>query len=199
MERYELATATRGRDGYFISRLFLRGVFFCVSVGMRARIFARDVVTFHLKGGEIREIYFNRDRLASLARGQSRFRAFCRGAFAADSRSIASMLTSLSLSSFSLKQLMGLLKPTDKNWQPQDFLPDPESEEFLDNIKEIQKRAEGVSDDLMVVLVGDMITEEALPTYMNMLNTLDETKDITGADGTPWAQWTKVDGRKQTW
>jgi hypothetical protein len=56
VERYELATATRGRDGYFISRLFLRGVFFCVSVGMRARIFARDVVTFHLKGGEIREI-----------------------------------------------------------------------------------------------------------------------------------------------
>ena len=101
------------------------------------------------------------------------------------------MLTPLSLSSFSLKQLMGLLKPTDKNWQPQDFLPDPESEEFLDNIKEIQKRAEGVSDDLMVVLVGDMITEEALPTYMNMLNTLDETKDNTGADGTPWAQWTR--------
>lgn len=92
---------------------------------------------------------------------------------------------------FASGELMGLLKPTDKNWQPQDFLPDPESEEFLDNIKEIQKRAEGVSDDLMVVLVGDMITEEALPTYMNMLNTLDETKDITGADGTPWAQWTR--------
>ena len=60
---------------------------------------------------------------------------------------------------------MGLLKPTDKNWQPQDFLPDPESEEFLDNIKEIQKRAEGVSDDLMVVLVGDMITEEAYTPF----------------------------------
>ena len=57
MERYELATATRGRDGYFISRLFLRGVFFCVSVGMRARIFKPAMsVTFHLKGGEIREI-----------------------------------------------------------------------------------------------------------------------------------------------
>jgi acyl-[acyl-carrier-protein] desaturase len=61
----------------------------------------------------------------------------------------------------------------------------------LDNIKEIQKRAEGVSDDLMVVLVGDMITEEALPTYMNMLNTLEGTKDNSGADDHPWAVWTR--------
>ena len=86
---------------------------------------------------------------------------------------------------------MGLLKDTNKNWQPQDFLPDPESEQFLDEIKEIQERSKGISDDLMVVLVGDLITEEALPTYMNMLNTLEETKDTTGADGTPWAQWTR--------
>ena len=83
---------------------------------------------------------------------------------------------------------MGLLKDTNKNWQPQDFLPDPESEQFFDEIKGIQERSKGISDDLMVVLVGDLITEEALPTYMNMLNTLEETKDTTGADGTPWAE-----------
>ena len=52
----------RTRDGdarsrwiFHFSSFFARS-FFCVSVGMRARIFARDVVTFHLKGGEIREI-----------------------------------------------------------------------------------------------------------------------------------------------
>jgi hypothetical protein len=43
----------------------------------------------------------------------------------------------------------------------------------------------------LAVLVGDMITEEALPTYMNMLNTLEGTKDKTGADDTAWGKWTR--------
>lgn len=86
---------------------------------------------------------------------------------------------------------MGLLKDPNKNWQPQDFLPDPESPDFLDEVAEIQKRTAGIPDDHLVVLVGDMITEEALPTYMNMLNTLEGTKDKTGADATAWARWTR--------
>jgi acyl-[acyl-carrier-protein] desaturase len=36
-----------------------------------------------------------------------------------------------------------------------------------------------------------MITEEALPTYMAMLNTLDGVRDETGASPTPWARWTR--------
>lgn len=36
-----------------------------------------------------------------------------------------------------------------------------------------------------------MITEEALPTYMSMLNTLDGVRDETGASDTPWATWTR--------
>jgi hypothetical protein len=36
-----------------------------------------------------------------------------------------------------------------------------------------------------------MITEEALPTYMTMLNTLDGTRDETGASETAWATWTR--------
>ena len=86
---------------------------------------------------------------------------------------------------------MDLLKDTSKNWQPQDFLPDPESPDFLDEVSEIQKRTAGIPDEHLVVLVGDMITEEALPTYMNMLNTLEGTKDTTGADATAWARWTR--------
>jgi len=37
-----------------------------------------------------------------------------------------------------------------------------------------------------------MITEEALPTYMAMLNTLDGVRDETGASPMPWAQWTRL-------
>lgn len=36
-----------------------------------------------------------------------------------------------------------------------------------------------------------MITEEALPTYMAMLNTLDGVRDETGASPTPWGNWTR--------
>jgi hypothetical protein len=37
-----------------------------------------------------------------------------------------------------------------------------------------------------------MITEEALPTYMTMLNTLDGVRDETGASPTPWGIWTRA-------
>jgi acyl-[acyl-carrier-protein] desaturase len=37
-----------------------------------------------------------------------------------------------------------------------------------------------------------MITEEALPTYMAMLNTLDGVRDDTGASPTPWGTWTRT-------
>ena len=43
-------------------------------------------------------------------------------------------------------------------------------------------------DDYFVVLVGDMVTEEALPTYMAMLNTLDGVRDETGGDRSPWGK-----------
>eukprot|EP00951_Prasinocladus_malaysianus_P039732 scaffold447813_cov44-Prasinocladus_malaysianus.AAC.1 len=36
-----------------------------------------------------------------------------------------------------------------------------------------------------------MVTEEALPSYMNMLNLLDVTKDESGAQHHPWARWTR--------
>lgn len=41
-------------------------------------------------------------------------------------------------------------------------------------------------------IAGDMITEEALPTYMTMLNTLDGVRDETGASQTAWGTWTRA-------
>ncbi|KAJ4849529.1 hypothetical protein Tsubulata_051167 [Turnera subulata] len=84
------------------------------------------------------------------------------------------------------------LKPVEKCWQPQDFLPEPESDGFYEQVKELRERAKELSDDYFVVLVGDMITEEALPTYQTMLNTLDGVRDETGASLTPWAVWTRA-------
>lgn len=97
-----------------------------------------------------------------------------------------------SLDSWADQHLLPLLKPVEKCWQPQDYLPNPESEDFLDQVTELRKRSEGISDDMIVCLVGDMITEEALPTYQTMLNTLDGVKDQSGADDTSFAVWTRA-------
>lgn len=56
-------------------------------------------------------------------------------------------------------------------------------------VRELRKRTDCLPDDYFVVLVGDMITEEALPTYMAMLNTLDGVRDETGASPTPWGRY----------
>ncbi len=46
-------------------------------------------------------------------------------------------------------------------------------------VRELRLRTECLPDDYWVVLAGDMVTEEALPTYMAMLNTLDGVRDET--------------------
>lgn len=90
-------------------------------------------------------------------------------------------------------KLLPYLKPVEDSWQPQDFLPAPENDdEFYDRVKEIRERTKEIPDDYFVVLVGDMITEEALPTYQTTLNTLDGVKDETGGSLSPWAVWIRA-------
>ena len=55
-------------------------------------------------------------------------------------------------------------------------------------LAELRKRTDCLPDDYFVTLVGDMITEEALPTYMAMLNTLDGVRDETGGDKSAWGR-----------
>ncbi|KAL1561405.1 Stearoyl-[acyl-carrier-protein] 9-desaturase 7, chloroplastic [Salvia divinorum] len=97
-----------------------------------------------------------------------------------------------SLEGWAEDNLLVHLKPVEKCWQPQDFLPDPSSDGFHDQVKELRERAKEIPDEYFVVLVGDMVTEEALPTYQTMINTLDGVRDETGASPTPWAVWTRA-------
>ncbi|KAK9828588.1 hypothetical protein WJX72_000905 [[Myrmecia] bisecta] len=89
------------------------------------------------------------------------------------------------------ERVLTVLKPVEKCWQPSDFLPDAASADFLDQVAELRKRTDCLPDDYLVVLIGDMITEEALPTYMAMLNTLDGVRDETGASPSVWGRWTR--------
>ncbi|NP_001267709.1 acyl-[acyl-carrier-protein] desaturase, chloroplastic [Cucumis sativus] len=97
-----------------------------------------------------------------------------------------------SLEDWAEENLLVHLKPVERCWQPQDFLPDSAFEGFHEQVRELRERAKELPDEYFVVLVGDMITEEALPTYQTMLNTLDGVRDETGASPTPWAIWTRA-------
>ena len=87
-------------------------------------------------------------------------------------------------------QLM-YLKPSEENWQPQDWLPDMTGEDWVERVQAFREPATGLSDAVLVVLVGDMVTEEALPTYQTLLNGYEGISDKTGTDPSSWAQWTR--------
>ncbi len=80
------------------------------------------------------------------------------------------------------------LIPVEKIWQPSDMLPDSENEAFLEDVKELREIAKDLPYDFWVVLVGDTITEEALPTYESWLMNV-EGVDNEGRNG--WSKWIK--------
>ncbi|KAK4852437.1 hypothetical protein QYF36_024106 [Acer negundo] len=97
-----------------------------------------------------------------------------------------------SLESWAEQNMLMHLKPVEKCWQPSDYLPEPESEEFYEQVQELRKSSRELPDKYLVVLVGDMITEEALPTYQSIMNSLDGVGDETGASLSPWAVWIRA-------
>lgn len=98
-----------------------------------------------------------------------------------------------SLERWASEGLLPLLKPVEQSWQPQNFVPDSSLpfDEFMDQVKALRDRAAELPDEYFVVLVGDMITEDALPTYQSMINNLDAVGDESGASPDPWAVWTR--------
>lgn len=88
--------------------------------------------------------------------------------------------------------LEGLMKkyliPIETNWQPADILPDARDAGFFSKLEEIQELAKEMSYDFWAVLIGDTITEEALPTYESWL------MDVVGVDQegrNGWAAWVR--------
>jgi len=81
------------------------------------------------------------------------------------------------------------LKKIDENWQPSDFLPDSASESFAVQVKELQEQCKELPYDYLAVLVGDVITEEALPTYESWLM---DVEGITKDEPQGWAKWVRM-------
>jgi acyl-[acyl-carrier-protein] desaturase len=82
---------------------------------------------------------------------------------------------------------LSLLAPVDQAWQPSDFLPDLAADDWADRLGRFRESARCVPDDLLVVLVGNLVTEEALPNYAVSLEQI--AHDPTGTTDSPWARW----------
>ena len=80
------------------------------------------------------------------------------------------------------------LIPVEKIWQPSDFLPNSENENFFDEVKELREIAKDLPYDFWVVLVGDTITEEALPTYESWLM---DVEGIDNVERNGWSNWVR--------
>ncbi|MCE7059544.1 acyl-ACP desaturase [Dyadobacter sp. CY343] len=93
------------------------------------------------------------------------------------------------------KDLDGLiaeyLKPIDENWQPSDFLPDSRNEDFVREVKLLQESCRDLPYDYMAVLIGDTITEEALPTYESWLMDVIGVNQV-GEPESGWVKWVRA-------
>lgn len=88
------------------------------------------------------------------------------------------------------------LKPIETNWQPSDLLPDSTKESFLDEVKLLRESTRELSYDYVAVLVGDTITEEALPTYESWLMDMEGIEQGNPAGWTRWIRsWTAEENR----
>ncbi|WP_461096452.1 acyl-ACP desaturase [Spirosoma luteolum] len=96
-----------------------------------------------------------------------------------------------------IESLIGeYLKPIETNWQPSDFLPDSTREDFPEEVRLFRESARELSYDYMAVLVGDTITEEALPTYESWLMDMIGVDQANANGWTAWIRgWTAEENR----
>lgn len=88
------------------------------------------------------------------------------------------------------------LMPVEKIWQPSDFLPDSQNENFFEEVKELQELAKDLPYDFWITLIGDTITEEALPTYESWLMTVEGIDQLGPNSWSNWVRtWTSEENR----
>ncbi|KAL6647969.1 hypothetical protein ACP70R_012193 [Stipagrostis hirtigluma subsp. patula] len=104
-----------------------------------------------------------------------------------------------SLNGWVAENMLPLLTPVESSWQPHDYLPRSSAapgsseaealEAFAGGVAELRAGAARLPDEVLVCLVGNMVTEEALPTYQSMGNRTEGLGDDTGSSSLPWARW----------
>ena len=78
-------------------------------------------------------------------------------------------------------------------WQPTDFLPDMTKDDALEQVAQLRKRTDAIPPEVITSLVGNMITEEALPNYQSFFNLLKGVNtDGNMASENGWEQWSRT-------
>ncbi|SFS81778.1 acyl-ACP desaturase [Sphingobacterium wenxiniae] len=93
------------------------------------------------------------------------------------------------LEPFMLNEMSEYLKPVEEMWQPADFLPDASRSTFFEEVRELQESAKELPYDLVAVLIGDTVTEEALPTYESWLTMVE---DVEKNEQGGWMKWVRA-------
>ncbi|MBZ9629579.1 acyl-ACP desaturase [Salegentibacter sp. LM13S] len=85
------------------------------------------------------------------------------------------------------------LIPVEEIWQPTDLLPNLQGENYMDELTQIREEAKELEYDFWVVLVADMVTEEALPTYESWLMDMEGVKQHGKSRGeeNAWSKWVR--------
>jgi len=85
------------------------------------------------------------------------------------------------------------LIPVEDIWQPTDLLPNLQQENYVEEITQIREEAKELEYDFWVVLVADMVTEEALPTYESWLMDMEGVKQHgkTKGEENAWSKWVR--------
>lgn len=86
---------------------------------------------------------------------------------------------------------LGILTPRKKLWWPSDLLPqfNGKDEKWIGQVRDLQRNASNLPDFVFAVLIGNTVTEEALPSYEAALQRVLGAADRTGRDETGWARW----------
>ncbi|ODS82398.1 MAG: fatty acid desaturase [Cytophagaceae bacterium SCN 52-12] len=83
------------------------------------------------------------------------------------------------------------LRPVEDYWQPADFLPDFSKEDYVKEVKLLQESCNDLPYDYIAVLIGDTITEEALPTYESWLMDVVGINQ-QGEEPNSWSKWVRA-------
>jgi acyl-[acyl-carrier-protein] desaturase len=78
-------------------------------------------------------------------------------------------------------------------WQPTDFLPDMAHPDAMEQVALLRKRTDAIPPEVISSLVGNMITEEALPNYQsffNLLKGMNDDGNMASANG--WVRWSRA-------
>ena len=62
---------------------------------------------------------------------------------------------------------LAILRSPSTAWQPADYLPDFSGEGWQEQLAALRRGASTLPDDVLVVLVGDMVTEDRKSTRLN--------------------------------